>query len=72
VHLITLVEDGHSNYSKDVADLIFKWSHKLYNLGVKLLKTQEIDFLLKKLVNSIVLSIPPYIIKKHHQKRREK
>ncbi len=41
---VTLVEDGHSNYSKDAADLINKWNQKLYDLGAKIVKTQEIDF----------------------------
>lgn len=41
---VTLVEDGHSNYSKDATDLINKWNQKLYDLGAKIVKTQEINF----------------------------
>jgi nicotinamidase-related amidase len=41
---VILVEDGHSNYSKDAPHLIDKWNQKLSKSGVKILKTNEIDF----------------------------
>ena len=41
---VTLVEDGHSNYSKDAFDLIIKWNQKLCDLGAKIKKTEQIGF----------------------------
>lgn len=41
---VTLVEDGHSNYSKNAPDLIQKWNQKLSDLGAKIKMTQQIGF----------------------------
>lgn len=41
---VILVEDAHSNYSKDAPDLIIKWNDKLKIAGAILQKTLEIQF----------------------------
>jgi len=41
---VTLVEDGHSNYSKDAPDLIEKWNQKLSENGVVVKSAEEIKF----------------------------
>lgn len=41
---VTLVKDGHSNYSKDAPDLIDKWNNKLNGFGASVKETQEIEF----------------------------
>ena len=42
---VILVEDGHSSYSKDAADLITKWNNKLSDMGTELKETDKINFL---------------------------
>ena len=41
---VTLVKDGHSNYSKDAPDLIEKWNQKLSENGVVVKSAEEIKF----------------------------
>lgn len=41
---VTLVKDGHSNYSKDAPDLIEKWNQKLSENGVVVKSAVEIKF----------------------------
>lgn len=42
-HLV-LIADGHSNYSKEAADLIINWNQNLREMGAKIRNTPEIDF----------------------------
>jgi nicotinamidase-related amidase len=41
---VTLIEDGHSSYSKDAARLIEEWNQKLSAQGCDLKPATEIDF----------------------------
>jgi nicotinamidase-related amidase len=41
---VTLVTDGHSNFSTDAANLIDKWNHSLGEQGARLEKTMEVQF----------------------------
>jgi nicotinamidase-related amidase len=41
---VTLVEDGHSSYSKDAARLIMEWNEKLKAQGCELKAAEEIQF----------------------------
>ena len=41
---VVLVQDGHSNYSKDAARLIDKWNQKLSEKGCALKPASEIEF----------------------------
>jgi hypothetical protein len=43
---VTLVQDGHSSYSKDAAKLIDKWNHELSQGKATLEPAQGIDFAL--------------------------
>ena len=41
---VILVEDGHSNYSKDAIEIIKEWNQKLSDNGVQLIATDSILF----------------------------
>lgn len=41
---VILVEDGHSNYSKDAPRIIAKWNQKLREIGCEVKAVSEIDF----------------------------
>ena len=41
---VVLIEDGHSNFSKQAAQLIEKWNRKLGELGIELKGAREVDF----------------------------
>jgi nicotinamidase-related amidase len=41
---VLLVEDAHSNYSKDAERIIEEWHNKLSEKGVELIATEEIQF----------------------------
>ncbi len=41
---VILVQDGHSSFSKDAADLIEKWNEKLSARQIELQSTAEITF----------------------------
>lgn len=45
---VVLVEDGHSSYSKQAAELIEEWNHKLGAGTVELLPTSAINFTLAR------------------------
>jgi nicotinamidase-related amidase len=41
---VTLVTDGHSNFSPDAPSLIEKWNHELGSQGAELMPTAQITF----------------------------
>jgi nicotinamidase-related amidase len=41
---VVLVRDGHSNYSKDAAQLIDKWNHALSENGAELIDAHDVKF----------------------------
>jgi nicotinamidase-related amidase len=41
---VVLVQDGHSNFHKQAAQLIEEWNHKLGESGIELRAAQEISF----------------------------
>jgi nicotinamidase-related amidase len=43
-YAVTLAEDGHSSYSKDAAQLIQEWNHKLGEAGVMVAPASQIAF----------------------------
>jgi len=41
---VTLVSDGHSNFSEDAVQLINKWNQAISEKGAELIRTQDVDF----------------------------
>jgi nicotinamidase-related amidase len=41
---VILVEDGHSSFSKQAAELIVKWNQKLGEMGAELRKASQVNF----------------------------
>jgi len=41
---VILVEDGHSSFSKQAAELIEKWNQQLGEMGAELRKASQVDF----------------------------
>ncbi len=42
---VVLISDGHSNYSKDAAQLIEKWNQAIREKGADLIETQKVNYL---------------------------
>jgi hypothetical protein len=43
-YTVTLVSDGHSNFSKDAVKIIMKWNQILHEKGVELVQTSDLIF----------------------------
>jgi nicotinamidase-related amidase len=41
---VILVEDGHSSFSKQAAELIVKWNQKLSEMGAELRRASQVNF----------------------------